>query len=68
MPKTAADESDMGQGDSNQFDMQKGQIGVGEFHANIPTNCEIEMPSAGVTHGPELHYDQETRSDSNKGV
>lgn len=54
--------------DSNQSDMQPAQTGIGEFHVNLPMGCEIEMPSAGVTHGGEVHYDQETRSDSNKGV
>ena len=48
--------------ESNQFDMDKS-----EPYANIGEGTKIEMPSNGVTHGEEVHYDTPTRSDSNKG-
>ena len=47
-------------GERNQSDLQEG-----DPHSSIGDGTHIVMPSAGVKHGEEVHYDTVTSSDAN---
>lgn len=51
-------------GPSNQAETMS-STNVNDPHLSTRDGLHIVMPSAGIEHGGEVHYDKVTRSDSN---